>query len=408
MVEANPRDLVAWSTLARALFDIKEIDLCATTLDQFEKAIRPRPGVIDDLRGDIADAREEKENAEKSWIAFLKSNPPRSDAAATCDKLASLFVDESRWRDVLEFRTKAIAAAPTAERRVLRATALLRLRNWNEAFAEMHRASALEASDPTVEEWQPQFERLDKFLPKIKALDAQIAKNPGAAALLLDRARLFTLAERPLLALDDCNEALRIQPASIRARVQKGEALLDDNQAEEAARIGIATKLIRADDKHIAERALRELGANDALITANPKAAEPFAARAKVLRGLGQFTLALADARSSLAINDKLAAAHFEAAHALDELEDTKEALAHAIRASELDAGDPVKWYYRGVIEAKRANFAGAIESQTRSIGLRESLVALQARAEDARRVGEMERANADLQRIAQLAQDSR
>ena len=80
------------------------------------------------------------------------------------------------------------------------------------------------------------------ILPQIKALDAQIAKSPNdpaTAGLLLERARIFTLAGRPLLALDDAQRALKLQPASMRARIQTAEALLDTGRAEDAAKLQV-------------------------------------------------------------------------------------------------------------------------------------------------------------------------
>ncbi len=125
------------------------------------------------------------------------------------------------------YRTKAIAAQDSAARRVARATAFLRLHKWDAAYADMAKANKMDATDSEVKEWLPQFERLQAFLPQIKALDAQIAKSPKDAGLLLERARIFTLAGRPLLALDDAQRALKLQPASMRARIQTAEALLD-------------------------------------------------------------------------------------------------------------------------------------------------------------------------------------
>jgi hypothetical protein len=68
----------------------------------------------------------------------------------------------------------------------------------------------MDPTDPQVKEWLPQFERLQKFLPQIKALDAQIAKSPNDPAVagpLLQRARVFVLADRPLLAIEDAERA---------------------------------------------------------------------------------------------------------------------------------------------------------------------------------------------------------
>jgi tetratricopeptide (TPR) repeat protein len=98
-----------------------------------------------------------------------------------------------------------------------------------------------------------------------------------------------------------------------------------------------------------------------------------------------------------------LAGAHFEAAHALDALGRTKEAMSHISIATELDPNDPVMWYYRGLLEAQRADFAAAIQSQTRSLAIRESYVALLEREKCERRTGRIVEADADAARRNQL-----
>jgi len=262
----------------------------------------------------------------------------------------------------------------------------------------------MDSSDAQVKEWLPQFERLESFLPGIKALDARIAKSPNDAGLLLERARLFTLAERPLLALDDCEHAMKLESASMRARIQTGEALLDVKRGDDAAKLQVSPALTRTvGTRHVSEEALRELGEEDASIRQSPGKSEPLAARAKTLRELRQFALALADARAALAIDDKSAAAHFETAQDLDELDNSKEALVHAVKATELNPNDGAAWYFRGVLEAKRADFPAAIESQTRSLKLGETLDALVVRENCERRIGQIDKADADLKRIREL-----
>jgi tetratricopeptide (TPR) repeat protein len=187
------------------------------------------------------------------------------------------------------------------------------------------------------------------------------------------------------------------------ARIQTGEALLDVKRDEDAAKLQISRGLARPADGHVSEKALRELGDEDASIRQSPGKPEPLAARAKTLRELRQFALALADARSALAIDDKSATAHFEAAHDLDELDQSKEALLHAIKATELNPNDGAAWYCRGVLEAERADFPAAIESQTRALKLGETLEALRARENCERRIGRIDNANADLKRIRDL-----
>src|SRR5262249_57056120 len=133
-------------------------------------------------------------------------------------------------------------------------------------------------------------------------------------------------------------------------------------------------------DKHVSEQGLRGLGALDTRLLANPKDSEALTVRSKILRELRQYTLALADARAALAINDKSGDAHFEAAQDLNGLGQAKEALDQARIATEVDRKDSAKWFFRGVLERQRANFPAAIESQTRSLEINESLVALNER----------------------------
>ncbi|PWT79701.1 MAG: hypothetical protein C5B58_13000 [Acidobacteria bacterium] len=399
-----PNDSDAWETLAQTQLEIEDLDRLEQTLDAWQKAVRRPPTAIEDFRGAVCFKRKDYRNAERHWLAYLATTPPPADAAAEYDNLANLCAEQERWEDHAAYRTKAIGAQDSAARRVARACAFLRLRKWDAAYVDMAKANKMDASDSQVKEWLPQFERLQKFLPRIKALDAQIAKSPNDIGLLLERARLFTLAGRPLLALDDAQRALNLQPASMQARIQTAEALLDTDRPEDAAKLQVNDKLARTEDKHVSEQALRELHTLDQRLLADPKDPDALAARSKILRDLRQFTLALADANAALAINDKSAAAQFEAAQALDGLDRQKEALAHARIATELDPKNSAKWFLRGVLERQRADFPAAIESQTRSLEISESVIALIEREQCERRIGKVAQADADLRRIGELA----
>ena len=403
IVAIAPNDSEAWETLLRTQFEAEDFDGAAKSLDAWQKNVKRPPAAIEDFRGDVFAQRKDYQNAERHWLAFLAKKTSAADAASVYDKLADLCADQARWTDNAAYRNKAIAAEDTAARRVFRACALLRLYEWDAAYADMAKANKMDSSDEQVKEWLPQFERLQNFLPGIKALDARIAKSPNDAGLLLARARFFTLAGRPLLALDDCEHAMKVEPASMRARIQTGEALLDVKRDEDAAKLQVSQRLARTADQHVSEKALQELGDEDASIRQSPGKSEPLAARAKTLRELRQFALALADARAALAIDDKSAAAHFEAAHDLDALDNSKEALIHAVKATELNPNDGAAWYHRGVLEAKRAEFPAAIESETRSLKLGETLEALRERENCERRIGHIDKADADLKRIREL-----
>ena len=399
----TPNDPQLWQMLAQTQLETEDLDRLEQTLDAWEKAVKRSAPSIEDFRGALAFKRKDYQNAEKHWLAFVGMKPRPSDAATDYDKLANLCAEQARWEDHAAYRTKAIASKDSAARRVARACAYLRLHKWDAAYADMAKANKMDSSDSDVKEWLPQFEQLQRFLPQIKTLDAQIFKSPNNIELLLQRARLFTVAGRPLLALDDAERAFKLQPASMRARIQTAEALLDTNREDDAAKLEVGKNLERQEDKHVSDEALDILGKLDTRLQANPKDAEALVARSKELKELGQLTLALADARAALAIDDKSADAHFEAARDLDRLNQQTEALSHARIATELDPKDPEKWFYLGVLERQRANFPAAIESQTRSIEISESFVALSEREQCERRIGKISEADADLRRIRDL-----
>ncbi len=400
---ASPNDSGTWETLARTQLEIEDFDRFAETLAAWEKGVKKLPAGIEDFRGDLNAHQKDYKGAERHYLAFIARKPSASDAADVYDKLADLCVEQDRWADNAAYRSKAIAAKESSARRVDYACALLRLHKWNAAYAEMAKANKLKPDGAEVKEWMPQFEKLQDFLPRIKAIESRIAKSPNDFNLLLERAHLFTLAQRPLLALDDCEKAAKLEPTSMRARIQTAEALLDLSRDDEAAKLQVSKNLVREQAGHLSDQSLGELANEDLLIAQNADNPEPLAARSKTLRQLNQFTLALADARAALALDDKSAAAHFEMAHDLDGLGRIAEAVNHIIKVTELTPTNAVMWYYRGVLEARRANLAAAIESQTRSLAIRESAVALKAREEAQRRVGKVQEADADLRRLNEL-----
>jgi tetratricopeptide (TPR) repeat protein len=403
IVAIDPNDVAIWNALAKSQLEIEDFDDLGRTLEAWPKTARRPPAAIEDFRGYLCFKRKDYHCAEQHWLAFIATKPARSDAAAAYDNLAELCAEQARWADHAAYRTKAIAVQDTAARRVLRAMAFLRLHKWDDAYADMAKTNKMDATNSQVKQWLPQFEGLHQFLPRIKPLDAQIAKSSNDPALLLERARILTLAGRPLLALDDAERAFKLQPASMRARIQTAEALLEVERTDDAAKLDVSRDLIRGKDRPVTDEVLRQLAALDSRLSQNPKDIDALIARAKILGQLRQFTLSLADANAALSINDKSAAAHFEAARDLDALDREKEALLHARIATELDPHDSTKWFFRGVVERQRADFAGAIASQTRSIELSESPLALNEREQCQRRLGKVAEADADLRRIQEL-----
>ena len=296
IVAIAPNDSDAWESLARTQLEIEDFDRFAETLDAWEKAVKKPAAAIEDFRGDLCAHQKDYKGAERHYLAFIARKPSASESR-TCTT-SSRICASSRdvGADNAAYRSKAIAAKDSAARRVDYACALLRLHKWDAAYAEMAKANKLEPDGAEVKEWMPQFERLQDYLSQIKTVEARIAKSPNEPSLLLERAHLFTLAQRPLLALDDCEKASKLQPASMRARIQTAEALLDLKRDDDAAKLQVSKNLAREQNGHVSDQSLGELAEEDSLIAKNPGDAEPLAARSKTLRQLNQYTLALADA----------------------------------------------------------------------------------------------------------------
>ena len=74
--------------------------------------------MIDDLRGDMANARKDFGAAERYWRLYVAARPK---AAQSLEKLADLCAGEERWHDAVEYWTQALALNETAAGRIRRA-----------------------------------------------------------------------------------------------------------------------------------------------------------------------------------------------------------------------------------------------------------------------------------------------
>jgi tetratricopeptide (TPR) repeat protein len=400
IVDAQPSDSQTWETLARKQLELDDPDRCAATLEAWQAHVHPRPKKIDDLRGDLAMARKEYPAAAQAWRLAIAADP---QATEVLEKLAKLSEYLEHWQEAVDWRTRLLVQNKAAAGLIARANDYVELRAWDKAFADVNEANAIDPSDTTVKGALPGFELLRKYVPQIKELDAQIAKSPNVPLPWLLRAHLFTLSNRPTLALKDSKRAMILAPWMIRARIQAGEALLDLGRGDEAAKLDVSYNLKRDKNNHLPDEALHALGSADDLISKYPGQAESFVIRAKALRQVNQFTLALADAQAAIKLDPGSAAANFQAAHAQDSLGHLREAIVHAERATLLNPGDAVSWYYLGLLEAQRANFRAAIQCQSRSLAIRESSVALLERERCERRIGLIAEAETDAQRRQQL-----
>ena len=400
IIAADAHDASAWTALVESQIKSEDYDRALAALDAWERVAKPRPAAIDSYRGDIFLAREDPADAEKAWRASLGIKP---NDYVVLSKLADLLETEERWPEVLDLRTRA-AAEPTAALLAARAGALMHLHQWDAAIGDIHKANKLDATDETVLKWLPKLELLASKRAEIFASDSLIdltkiaePKNPRP---LLDQAALFTEIGQPSLALSNAKRALEMAPDSIRARIQAGEADLDLGKPLDAAKLKVSHDLKLGKDGALSAETLHDLDRRDADVQKNPGKPVLLAARSKSLRDINQYVLALDDAQAALALDANSPDAEFEMGHDLDGLGRAGEALPHIVRATELRPGDPVAWYYRGVVEANRADFNAAVASETRSLAIHESAAALKARLDAELRLGLAAQAAADSQRL--------
>ena len=147
-----------------------------------EKSFRRSPPAIDDFRASLCFERKDYQCADSTGLLFIATKPSPADVATDYDNLAELCAAQARWADHAAYRTKAIAAQDTAARRVSRACAFLRLHKWDAAYADMAKANKMDATDPQVKEWLPQFERIPTIPAAYQAArhaDRQIAERRG-------------------------------------------------------------------------------------------------------------------------------------------------------------------------------------------------------------------------------------
>jgi tetratricopeptide (TPR) repeat protein len=372
ILAADPKDTASWTTLVETRIKVEEYDRALASLKAWERVAKPRPAAIDDFRGDIFLAQSLPADAERAWNASLTVDPR---SYKVLSKLADLLETQERWPEVLALRTRAAAVKPTAALLAAKAGALLHLHQWDAATATIWKANKLDATDPTVQ-------------------------SPGP---LLDQAAVFTEIGQPSLALSNARRALTLAPGSVRARLQAGLAQLNLGKPLEAAKFEVSHDLKLDANGRLGPQTLRDLDLRDAAVQQNPGKPAPLAARSKTLRGLNQYVLALDDARAALRLDPNSPEGEFEMGHDLDALGRSGEALPHIIRATELRPDDPVAWYYRGIVEANRADFTAAIASQTHSLSIRESEVALKARLDCELRLCLASDAATDLQRLHKL-----
>ncbi|MGI9089444.1 MAG: hypothetical protein ACR2HH_17165 [Chthoniobacterales bacterium] len=260
---------------------------------------------------------------------------------------------------------------------------------WAEASDDLRHAQELAPNDPEVRRSAELLARLEKSLPAIRELDARIALTPNDDQLLTDRALLFLRASDPEMALADATAATKLAPWAMRPRLFQILAR-QDLSAEPS------TDPERLDLANLTPEFLETLARHDSEISLERDNAQLYISRAWELNEIGQPTLALEDAASALEKNPESAAACAEKSYALAKLGRADEAYAAINNATELDDKFSIAWNYRGELEMARADFAAGAESFSRALALEQTATGLQQREQCYRKLGQLEKADAD------------
>jgi tetratricopeptide (TPR) repeat protein len=392
-----PHDHKTWKRLVQAQIGLHDFDGARVSLSDWRVAVQPLSPRIDEFEGDILLQEGSPTSALQAWQRSIAVQPTNRRALA---KIAAAEQHDGRWAEAMTYWALSLQAHDNATARINRAVCHRRLRQWDDAYEDLHHAQKLGPDDPDVRRWARLFERISKFLDEIRELDARLAALPDDPGLLADRALLLLRSGDAELALEDAEHAARLEPWAMRPRLFKALALIDLNRARECLDLSVRLPLRL---ESLTPEFLESISRIDSAISVERGNAEHYAARAWQLNEIGQPSLGLEDARIAVRLDDKSAAGWAEISYALTKLGQGQEAFAKIKQATEIDPQLATAWQYRGELEMARGDNLAAIESFTRALALEKTSAALQKREECYRRLGQQARADEDHRALQDL-----
>ena len=96
IIAIAPTDSRTWDTLAQTQLESEDLDDLERTLDAWQKAFKKPPAAIEDFRAGLCFKRKDYPCAEKHWLAFIATKPPRADAPLS--SFRSSFFSRDDWR----------------------------------------------------------------------------------------------------------------------------------------------------------------------------------------------------------------------------------------------------------------------------------------------------------------------
>jgi tetratricopeptide (TPR) repeat protein len=296
-----PGDSQAWARQAGAEIEVQDFAAFEAALAQWQQNVSPRPPEIDALRGDAEWMQSQREEAIKSWSAYLASAGRSLDERrATWRKLAGAHAELGQWKEARDRLTEWLSAEVTFEALIRRAAANRNLRDWDAARRDFEAAKNLNPSDPAVTNFGPLADaaRLDE-------LNARIEQAPRDPAAWLARATELARQRSFAAALEDIGHAQDLDPDALRLALERAHLLWQLGQPlPETPPLQPADDWTRDATKYAAAFSARQplleaLSAADAHVKAAPATAAPYLERAAVLERLHQDAAAQADRQSA-------------------------------------------------------------------------------------------------------------
>lgn len=397
LIELTPQDDSVWRRLVQAQFGLHDLDGAEQSLIAWRKTVRSPASRLDEYEGDLANDRHDSARARQAWEKALAAQPKNR---RVLKKIALHEQSQWRWKEAITAWSRLLKVQDDAIAWMNLAVCQRRLRDWNHAFQDLHRAQQLAPGDPEVIRWSKIFERLSKFLDQIRELDAKVIAMPNDAGLLADRALMLLRSGDPELALDDCEMASALAPWAVQPKLFQAIALIALNRTAECERLSIRQPLRL---EALTPEFLETMSRLDSAISVERTNPEHFAARSWQLNEIGQPTLALQDAEKAARLDPNSASARAEVSYSLMKLGRAKEAFEKIKQATELDPNLASAWQYRGELEMADGNNLAAIESLSRALAIQQTAAGLQKREECYRRVGLNARADEDHRALQQL-----
>jgi tetratricopeptide (TPR) repeat protein len=311
---------------------------------------------LDDARADCEDAVRLAPERFESWISraiWHRAQDDHDRALADLNRAVELAPNDA-WARIyrgatlvnsnspesalvdLQMATRLDPGIPDTKRYIC--WAMTALRRWNEARADCDDAIRLDPQTP--ENWISRamwYRATGDLNSALADLDRAVEARPGRAPALASRGATYLAQDRPDRALPDLDAAIRINPGIRGAMSDRCSAKVRLKRLEAA----------RAD-------------CDDAVRLA-PRSAKAWRSRASWHRARGDDESASADLRKAIELDPKYAALHTLRCRALGDMDRLEEAIAHCIRAIELELS-PEAHLEKAGIEKRAGRFQAAVE----------------------------------------------